>query len=73
MERLTLACLQHLPCAVVFVMDLTAQCGTSVADQLAIREELLDRFPAKAWLDVLSKVRRAEAGFNEASECVPGS
>ena len=37
MERLTLACLQHLPSTVLFVLDLTAHCGTSVADQLAIR------------------------------------
>ena len=37
MERLTLACLNHLPSAVLFVLDLTAQCGTSVQDQLSIR------------------------------------
>ena len=37
MERLTLASLQHLPTAVLFVADLTGQCGTSVADQWAIR------------------------------------
>lgn len=55
MENLTLACLEHLPCTMVFVTDLTAQCGTSVPDQLAIRRDLLQRFPGKAWLDVLSK------------------
>ena len=55
MENLTLACLEHLPCTVVFVTDLTALCGTSVPDQLAIRSELLQRFSGKAWLDVLSK------------------
>ncbi len=37
MERLTLACLQHLPTAVLFVADLTGQCGTSAADQWRIR------------------------------------
>ncbi len=37
MERLTLACLNHLPSSILFVLDLTAQCGTSVQDQLAIR------------------------------------
>ncbi len=37
MERLTLACLNHLPSSILFVLDLTAQCGTSVEDQLAIR------------------------------------
>lgn len=37
MERLTLACLQHLPTAVLFVADLTGACGTTVANQWAIR------------------------------------
>lgn len=37
MERLTLACLLHLPTTVVFVMDLTEECGTTVAEQWAIR------------------------------------
>ena len=37
MERLTLASLQHLPTAVLFVGDLTEGCGTSVGDQRAIR------------------------------------
>lgn len=37
MERLTLASLQHLPTAVLFVADLTGECGTSVADQWRIR------------------------------------
>lgn len=37
MERLTLACLQHLPTAVLYVADLTGECGTSVAAQWQIR------------------------------------
>ena len=37
MERLTLACLQHLPTAVLFVADLTGECGTTVGNQWAIR------------------------------------
>jgi nucleolar GTP-binding protein len=37
MERLTLACLEHLPTVVLFVADLTGECGTSVADQWKIR------------------------------------
>ncbi len=37
MERLTLAAMQHLPTAVLFVMDLTGQCGTSVPTQWRIR------------------------------------
>jgi nucleolar GTP-binding protein len=68
MELLTLAALQHLPSSVLFVADLTEECGTSVADQWAIRCELRARFPAKPWVDVLSKAdllqdvwRQAEA------------
>ena len=50
MERLTLACLHHLPSAVLFVLDLTAQCGTSVADQLAIRcAPWLELCPPSVW------------------------
>lgn len=37
MERLTLAALEHLPTAVLFVVDLTGECGTSVRDQWRIR------------------------------------
>ena len=37
MERLTLAALKHLPTAVLFVTDLTGQCGTSPASQWRIR------------------------------------
>ena len=37
MERLTLAALEHLPTAVLFVMDLTGECGTSPASQWRIR------------------------------------
>jgi nucleolar GTP-binding protein len=55
MELLTLAALQHLPSSVLFVADLTEECGTSVADQWAIRAELKQRFAAKPWVDVLSK------------------
>lgn len=55
MERLTLAALEHLPSAAVFVADLTGLCGTRVADQWAVREELRGRFPEKLWVDVLSK------------------
>ena len=44
MERLTLACLRHLPTAVLFVADLTGECGTSVASQWRIR------WGAKRWV-----------------------
>ncbi len=39
MELLTLATLACLPTSVLFVMDLTEECGTSVQDQWAIRWE----------------------------------
>lgn len=45
------AYLHALPCQ----MDLTEECGTSVADQWAIRAELAQRFPNKPWLDIFSK------------------
>jgi nucleolar GTP-binding protein len=66
MERLTLASLQYLPTAVLFVADLTGECGTSVADQWAIRAELRERFEGKPWLDVLSKADLLEEEFDEA-------
>ena len=74
MERLTLACMAHLPTSVLFIMDLTGQCGTSVAAQWDIRQDLKMAFPAKPWLDVFTKadlleelqqqvaLKRAEAG-----------
>lgn len=55
MEKLTLASLQHLMTSVLFVIDLTGECGTSLLDQWRIREELLQRFPNKPWVDVFSK------------------
>lgn len=55
MELLTLAALQHLPSSVMFVADLTEECGTSVLEQWLIRQELKQRFPGKPWVDVLSK------------------
>eukprot|EP00884_Botryococcus_braunii_P021816 jgi/Botrbrau1/8318/Bobra.0081s0007.1 len=55
MEELTLACLEHLPTSVLFVMDPTGDCGTSLADQWAIRSYLKERFADKPWLDVVSK------------------
>ena len=55
MERLTVACMAHLPSSVLYVMDLTGQCGTSVAAQWDIRQDLKQAFPAKPWLDVFTK------------------
>lgn len=55
MEMLTVASLEYLPTAVVFVMDLTEECGTNVRDQLSIRNELKQRYGSKVWIDVMSK------------------
>ena len=44
MERLTLACLQHLPSVVVFVVDFTEECGSSLQAQWNIRQTLKSRF-----------------------------
>mmetsp|Transcript_12095 Transcript_12095/g.33988 ORF Transcript_12095/g.33988 Transcript_12095/m.33988 type:complete len:462 (-) Transcript_12095:356-1741(-) len=55
MEMLTLASLEHLPTLVIFVADLTEECGTSARNQWRIRCELKERFPSKPWVDVVSK------------------
>ena len=55
MERLTVACMAFLPTSVLFVMDLTGQCGTSPSTQWQIRADLRARFPDKPWLDVFTK------------------
>lgn len=43
MESLTLAAMQHLPTAVIYVMDLTGEAGdkfSSVKDQLVLRKQV---------------------------------
>lgn len=77
MELLTLASLQHLPTAVMFVMDLTAECGTSVQNQLEIRKDVKERFPDKQWIDVFSKAdqlvksARADGCYEKYTAAVP--
>ena len=56
MERLTLACLNHLPSSILFVLDLTAQCGTSVQDQLTIRQAVEDSLPELLFFHYAFKV-----------------
>lgn len=77
MERLTVACMECLPTSVLFVMDLTGECGTSPAAQWQIRANLKARFPDKAWLDVFTKAdlleevqaqAQAEAESNDAEQ-----
>lgn len=67
MELLTLAALQYLPSSVMFVADLTEECGTSAADQWLIRQELKQRFPDKPWVDVLSKADVLQDVWREAA------
>eukprot|EP00798_Chlamydomonas_sp_ICE-L_P021029 gene21029-27898_t len=55
MELLTLAAMDCLPTSVLFVIDLTEECGTSVQDQWEIRHEVRERYPSKPWLDAFSK------------------
>ncbi|EPS65065.1 hypothetical protein M569_09714, partial [Genlisea aurea] len=56
LEKLTLAVLSHLPTAVLYVHDLSGQCGTSPSDQqFAIYNEMKERFSDHLWLDVVSK------------------
>lgn len=68
MERLTLACLAHLPTSVLFVMDLTGECGMRVHHQWAVRQQLRRMFPDKPWLDVFSKADLLEEEFDEAQQ-----
>ncbi|KAJ9520108.1 hypothetical protein QJQ45_030036 [Haematococcus lacustris] len=71
MELLTLAALACLPTSVLFVMDLTEECGTSVQEQWRIRREVRDRFPEKGWIDVFSKADMLQAVFREAAALRP--
>lgn len=65
MERLTLACLQHLPTAVLVAADLTGQCGTSVADQWRIRWGLVE----SGWVEGLLVLLSPSAGGSAAVAC----
>jgi nucleolar GTP-binding protein len=57
MEGLTLAAVEHLPSAVVCVMDLSGTCGPLSAPllQLSVRKQIRERYPDRPWLDVRSK------------------
>jgi hypothetical protein len=68
MEKLTVATLEHLPTAALFVMDLTEECGCSVQQQWSLRTELLQRFPHKLWVDVISKADVLEEELDSTRE-----
>ncbi|KAA3454985.1 nucleolar GTP-binding protein 1-like isoform X1 [Gossypium australe] len=55
LEKLTLAVLSHLPTAILYVHDLSGQCGMSPSDQFIIYKEISERFGNHLWLDVISK------------------
>lgn len=57
MEGLTLAAVEHLPSAVVYVMDLSGTSGAQSAPllQLSVRETIRARYPGRPWIDVRSK------------------
>ncbi|GAB4862017.1 hypothetical protein Ancab_037271 [Ancistrocladus abbreviatus] len=55
LEKLTLAVLSNLPTAVLYVHDLSGECGTSPPDQFTTYKEIRERFSSHLWLDVVSK------------------
>ncbi|KAF7838939.1 nucleolar GTP-binding protein 1 isoform X1 [Senna tora] len=55
LEKLTLAVLSHLPTAILYVHDLSGECGTSPSDQFTIYKEVREKFTEHLWLDVVSK------------------
>ncbi|XP_009612741.1 uncharacterized protein LOC107778132 [Nicotiana tabacum] len=55
LEKLTLAVLTHLPTAVLYVHDLSGECGMSPSDQFVIYKEMRERFSSHIWLDIVSK------------------
>lgn len=78
MEALTLAAMQHLPTAVMYVMDLSGEAGdkcSSIADQLQLRREVRQRFPRRPWIDVVSKIDlgTTDGSLEELEEILDGS
>lgn len=78
MEALTLAAMQHLPTAVMYVMDLTGEAGdkcSSIEDQLQLRKEVRARFPRRPWIDVVSKVDlgNASGALEQLEEILDGT
>ncbi|XP_030548772.1 nucleolar GTP-binding protein 1 [Rhodamnia argentea] len=55
LEKLTLAVLSQLPTAILYVHDLSGECGMSPSDQYLIYKEIKERFNDHLWLDVISK------------------
>lgn len=68
LERLTLAVLSHLPTAILYVHDLSGECGTSPNDQFITYKEIKERFGDHLWLDVVSKCDLLQASPSIISE-----
>lgn len=70
-ERLTLAVLSYLPIAVLYVHDLSEDCGTKVADQYITYKHIKERFGDRLWIDVVSKCdlldKATSSGFDDAA------
>lgn len=75
MEGLTLAAVQLLPSAVVFVMDLSGTCGEQSAPrlQLKVREQIRAAFPLRPWIDVRSKADLPLADDIDPGDVPPGT
>jgi nucleolar GTP-binding protein len=78
MEALTLAAMQHLPTAVMYVLDLSGGAGdkcSSVADQIQLRKEVRARFPRRPWIDVVAKydLGLADGARDDLEEILDGS
>lgn len=54
-ELLTISALEYLPTSILFVHDLTEECGTSLDDQFRLYSELKHRFGDRMWIDAVSK------------------
>ncbi|XP_037444923.1 nucleolar GTP-binding protein 1-like [Triticum dicoccoides] len=71
-ERLTLAVLSYMPIAVLYVHDLSEDCGTKVADQYITYKHIKERFGDRLWIDVVSKCdlldRATPSRFDDATD-----
>ncbi|XBH76187.1 hypothetical protein VPH35_102870 [Triticum aestivum] len=71
-ERLTLAVLSYMPIAVLYVHDLSEDCGTKVADQYITYKHIKERFGDRLWIDVVSKCdlldRATPSRFDDAAD-----
>lgn len=63
-EKLALAMMEKTQAAIGFVLDPTGLCGTTIGDQLSLREEIHDRVhqnrSSLKWIDIISKADHPE-------------